>query len=52
MGTGKPKSVNYLAKLLGGKSIKVPKRPGEPDISQANISKIKKELKWYPRISF
>ena len=52
VGTGKPKSVNYLAKLLGGKSIKVPKRPGEPDISQADISKIKKDLRWYPAISF
>ncbi len=52
VGTGNPTSINYLVKLLDGKSIKLPKRPGEPDRSQANIKKIKKDLKWKPKISF
>ncbi len=51
VGTGKPTSVNYIAKKLGGKIIFIPKRPGEPDKSQADISKIKKTLRWYPKVS-
>ena len=51
LGTGKPVSVNYIAKLIGGKKIYIPKRPGEPDVTQADISKIKKHLKWKPNIN-
>jgi len=52
VGTSKPQSVNYLVKLLGGKYTNIPKRPGEPKLSQANIRKIKKILNWTPKISF
>ena len=31
--------------------IKIPKRPGEPDCTFADIRKIKKKLKWKPQIS-
>lgn len=51
VGTGKPTSVNFIAKKLGGEVVKIPKRPGEPDKSQADIKKIKKHLKWKPSIS-
>ena len=51
VGTGKPTSVNFVAKRLGGKTVFIPKRPGEPDKSQADIGKIKKKLKWKPTIS-
>ena len=51
VGTGKPTSVNFVAKRLGGKTVFIPKRPGEPDNSQADIGKIKKKLKWKPTIS-
>ncbi len=51
VGSGRSVSINYICKLLGGKTVKIPKRPGEPDITFANISKIKKELKWKPKIS-
>ena len=37
---------------MQSKTIRIPKRPGEPDITHANISKIKRELKWQPEISF
>jgi len=42
--------VNTVANLIGGKRIKIPKRPGEPDRSLANISKIK-SLGWSPKIT-
>jgi len=50
VGTGKPTSVNQVADKLGGKQIFIPKRPGEPDKSQANIQKISRKLKWKPKI--
>ena len=43
--------VNTLVKLIGGKRINIPKRPGEPYRSLANINKIKKELNWRPKVS-
>ena len=52
IGTSKPQSVNRLVSLLKGKSMKIPKRPGEPNKSQADIKKVKKYLNWQPNISF
>jgi UDP-glucose 4-epimerase len=51
VGTGKPISVNKVVKLLGCKSIKIPKRPGEPNQTNANINKITKALNWKPKVS-
>ena len=51
IGSGKETSVNKIAKIIGGKKINVPKRPGEPDRSLADIKKIKKKLNWKPMIS-
>jgi UDP-glucose 4-epimerase len=51
VGYGNPQSINKLLSYLGGKKIFIPKRPGEPDITHANISLIKKELKWRPEIT-
>jgi UDP-glucose 4-epimerase len=53
VGSGKPVSVNELVRLLGSPpSVNIPKRPGEPDCSWADISKIRKELGWEPKVSF
>ena len=51
VGSGKTVSINRIAKLLGGKKIFIPKRPGEPDVTFANIKMIKKEVNWKPKIS-
>lgn len=45
-------SVNHLVRLLGGPYITIPKRPGEPDCTFADIGKIQKLLGWKPKISF
>ncbi len=50
IGTGKPITVNKIVKLLKSKKINIPKRPGEPDITCAKISLVKKQLGWKPRI--
>ena len=53
VGSGQTHSINSLIKLLGkNKIVKIPKRPGEPDCTFADISKILKKTKWKPKISF
>ena len=52
VGFGIPQSVNALASLLGGEKIHIPKRPGEPDCTWADIRKIKSLLNWEPKVSF
>ena len=51
LGSGKRTSINSIAKIFGGKKKFIPFRPGEPKNSLANISKIKKEINWKPKIS-
>ncbi len=52
IGSGNTYSVNKLVELLKGEKIYIPKRPGEPDCTWADISKVKKLLKWEPQIKF
>lgn len=51
IGSGQTISVNRLVELLGGDKIHIPKRPGEPDCTFADISEIRKDLGWEPAIS-
>jgi len=52
IGAGNPQSVNRLVELLGGAKAHVPKRPGEPDCTWADISRARTELGWSPEVSF
>jgi UDP-glucose 4-epimerase len=52
VGAGKPQSVNRLVELLGGECIHIPKRPGEPDVTWADTTRISTELGWRPQVSF
>ena len=52
LGANKPQPVNRLVQLLGGEVVHVPKRPGEPDCTWADISKISAHTGWAPRVSF
>jgi UDP-glucose 4-epimerase len=52
VGAGNPQSVNRLVELLGGEKTFIPKRPGEPDCTFADISRITTELPWKPEVSF
>ena len=51
VGSGVTVSVNRLVELLGGDKVLIPKRPGEPDSTFADISKIRTELGWEPQVS-
>jgi len=50
VGSGSTVSVNRIVELLGGEKIHIPKRPGEPDCTFADISRITNELNWKPQI--
>jgi len=52
VGSGSTYTVNHLAELIGGHSVNVPRRPGEPDSTFADISKIQSELHWKPKVNF
>lgn len=52
LGAGRPQSVNRLVELLGGEKIYIPKRPGEPNCTWADITRINQELGWKPLVSF
>jgi UDP-glucose 4-epimerase len=52
LGAGNPQSVNRLVALLGGEVTHLPRRPGEPDCTWADIGKIQRELGWAPKVSF
>ena len=51
VGSGQTISVNHLVGLLGGSKVHIPKRPGEPDCTFANIVKIQRDLNWRPKVS-
>ena len=44
-------SVNRLVELLCGEVVHIPKRPGEPDCTWADVSKAKQLLNWQPKVS-
>ncbi len=50
VGSGNCVSVNRIVEILKGPRVKIPKRPGEPDTTYANIKKIKLLLNWKPKI--
>ena len=52
LGAGNPQPVNRLIELLGGEKVYVPRRPGEPDCTHADIGKITSMLGWKPKVSF
>lgn len=52
VGTGEPQDINTMVRLLGGTAVHIPKRPGEPDCTWADIGKIRSVLRWQPAVSF
>ena len=53
VGAGNPQSVNKLIGLVGGEGYPItyiPKRPGEPDCTWADITKTTADLGWAPQV--
>ena len=51
VGSGRTVSINCIVNLLGGDKEYIPKRPGEPDCTFADISRITQEIDWKPQVS-
>lgn len=52
VGSGGTYGVNRIVELLGGDVVHIPKRPGEPDCTFADIKKIREMLGWTAKVSF
>jgi UDP-glucose 4-epimerase len=52
VGSGNPVSINEVVAQLGSPPcVHIQKRPGEPDCTWADITKIRNELGWQPKVS-
>ena len=51
VGSGNHYSVNELVSLLGGDVVSIPKRPGEPDCTFADVNKINRMLGWKAKVT-
>jgi len=54
VGSSNTYSINRLVELLGNEAgvVHIAKRPGEPDCTLADITRIQTQLDWSPRVSF
>ena len=52
LGANNPQSIIKLAAMISSDHEFIPKRPGEPECTWANINKITNLLGWLPKISF
>ncbi|MFZ9964756.1 MAG: NAD-dependent epimerase/dehydratase family protein [Terrimicrobiaceae bacterium] len=50
VGSGHTYAVNRLVELLGGEKTTIPRRPGEPDCTFADTTKIRARVGWQPSI--
>ena len=52
VGSNNHYSINRLVELLKGDVVNIPKRPGEPDCTYADVSKINNLLGWRAEVTF
>lgn len=52
VGSGHAPTINNLVDLFDAQSVGIPKRPGEPDVTLADIRKIQEALGWSPQVNF
>lgn len=52
LGAGSPQTINRLVEIIGGDVVYVPRRPGEPQLTWADTTRIRTELGWAPLVSF
>ena len=50
VGHGKESSINFIAQIIGGNKVSISKRIGETKRSLADVSKIKAQISWKPKI--
>jgi UDP-glucose 4-epimerase len=51
VGSGATVSINHVCELLGGDIVNIPKRPGEPDCTFADVTRIRQLLGWSAQVN-
>ena len=52
IGAGNPIQVNKVAEIIGGGTINIPHRPGEPEVTHADTELALQKLGWKPKTDF
>lgn len=52
VGSGTPHTINEIVRIFGAPVVHLPKRPGEPDRTHADIRKIRRMLGWTLTMAF
>ena len=52
IGSGGHCTVNRIVELIGGDRVRIPRRPGEPDITFADNSRFRTATGWAPQVTF
>jgi UDP-glucose 4-epimerase len=52
VGAGETHSINEIARMIGGETMHLPPRPGDPRMTQADFSLTKQLIDWEPSIKF
>lgn len=52
IGAGNPITVNRVAEIIGGETINIPHRPGEPDVTYADTGLALQNFGWKPKTDF
>ena len=50
VGSGSTYRVNRLVELLGGPVVHIPRRPGEPDSTFADVTRIRQRIGWQAKV--
>ncbi len=52
VGSGETQTIDHIADLIGGPTVRIPERHGDPHTARADIFKLQRDLGWTPRVSF
>ncbi len=52
VGSGETQTIDHIADLIGGPTVRIPERHGDPHTARADIRKIQRDLGWRPQVEF
>ncbi len=52
VGSGQTQTIDHIAALIGGPTVRIPERHGDPHTARADITRIQRDLGWYPKVFF
>jgi UDP-glucose 4-epimerase len=52
VGSGETQTIEHIAALIGGPTVRMPERNGDPHTARADVTAIGRDLGWAPRVFF